>query len=178
MTHRIHPRHRTRGAASVEAVVVLPVFVILFVGLFFVRDLTRARLRADQEVRRCAWQYALYENCEQSPPGCEHVVGKGHYGTLLPDNLDSAINSLGNGAKGGSSEGFARVRNVIENFVERYLAQAVTKRFEAEKNIEQARPPMFGGGASVVRGKYNLACNVRPQRQRDVVMTVWDQFKP
>ncbi|MGC4068885.1 MAG: pilus assembly protein [Polyangiaceae bacterium] len=173
-----YPKNSTRGAASVEAVVVLPVFVILLVGLFFVRDLTRARLRADQEVRRCAWQYAMYENCEQAPPGCEEVVGKGHYGALLPDKLDDAINSLGSGSKGGSSEGYARVRHVLENFVERYLAQAVTKRFDAEKTVKQARPPMFGGGTRVLRGKYDLACNVRPQRQRDVVTAVWNQFKP
>lgn len=174
----LRPRHHARGTASVEAVVALPVFVILFVGMFFVRDLTGARLRADQEVRRCSWEYALNYNCETTPPGCDGVVGDAHYGSLLPQNLDTAINSLGSESSDKNSEGFARVKHVLENFVTKYLAEAITKKFEAEKSIERDRPVMFGGGKSVARGKYGLACNVHPQGQDGVIETVWNQFKP
>ena len=151
--------------------------------MFFVRDLTGARLRADQEVRRCSWEYALNNNCESPPPGCEGVVGKSHYGSLLPTGIDDAIKNVGQApnAKGSnlnSSEGLARVKHVLENFVAGFLAEALTKRFEAEKSIERERPTMFGGGKSVVRGKYNLACNVRHQGQDNVIETVWNQFKP
>ncbi|HMA92125.1 MAG TPA: hypothetical protein VKP30_05530 [Polyangiaceae bacterium] len=176
-------RHHTRGAASVEAVVALPVFVILFVAMFFIRDLAGARLRADQEVRRCSWEYALNYNCEAPPPGCNGVVGNSHYGSLLPTGIDDAIRSVGEGSnpKGSnpvSSEDLARVKHVLENFVAEFLAEAISRRFEAEKLIERERPAMFGAGKSVVRGKYNLACNVRHQDQHDVITSVWNQFKP
>jgi hypothetical protein len=175
---RYHSRSHARGTASVEAVVALPVFVVLFVGMFFVRDLTSARLRADQEVRRCSWEYALNNNCEHPPRGCEHVVGTGHYGSLLPQGLDGTISDLGRANDGTHAKSYARVKRVIESFVAQYVAEAITKRFDAEKVIERDRPAMFGGGKSIARGKYNLACNVRPQRQDNVITSVWNQFKP
>jgi hypothetical protein len=170
--------YRSRGTATVEAVVVLPVFVILFVGMFFVRDMTGARLAADQEVRRCSWEYALNNNCGHKPAGCDHVVGDGHYGSLLPDNLDDTLNDLGNASKSKNTEGFKSVQRILEQFVTTYLAQAITKRFEAKKSVERERPGLFGGGKSVVAGKYSLACNVPAQEQKTVVEAVWNQFKP
>lgn len=168
---------RNLGAASVEAVVVLPVFVILFVGMFFVRDLTAARLDADAEVRRCSWEYALLNDCGTKPPGCEHVVGDGHYGPLL-GRLDDAVENIGEGTDLRNTKGFENVKRIIAKFVVDYLAQAITKRFEATKTVERSRPGLFGGGKSVARGTYGLACNVPPQRQGDVVHAVWNQFKP
>lgn len=170
-------KNQSRGVASVEAVVALPVFVILFVGMFFVRDLTSSRLAADQEVRRCSWEYALNYNCGGTPPGCGNVVGKSHYGSLTP-KFDQTLNSLGDTTQYQNSDGFAAVKRILQKFVSDYLAQAVTKRFEAQKTIERERPGLFGGGKSVVSGKYGLACNVPPQGQHDVLTAVWDQFKP
>lgn len=173
----VYRKHLSRGTASVEAVIALPVFVILFVGMFFVRDLTNSRLAADQEVRRCSWEYALNNNCEQKPIGCDNVVGDGHYGGLLPQ-IDTTLNNLGKASNTEGSDGFAAVQRILEKFVVDYLAQAVTKRFDAKKTVEQVRPALFGGGKSAISGRYGLACNVPGKKQDTVVEEVWNQFKP
>jgi hypothetical protein len=172
-----HNHRKQRGAASVEAVVALPVFVVLFIGLFFVRDMTAARLEVDQEVRRCSWQYALQTNCGDIPPGCEHVVGSSHYGSLTPD-FDGAFDGIGKDSGSLGSKGYAAVMRIVENFIIDYLAQALTKRFDANKVTERERPNLFGGGTTRVSAEYGLACNVPAQSQQNVMTAVWNQFKP
>lgn len=167
----------TRGTATVEAVIALPVFVILFIGMFFVRDLANAQLSANEEVRRCSWEYALINNCEEKPPGCDHIVGDGHYGSLRP-NTDVSLTDLGKYAASNSSQGFSAVENILRKFVDEYILQAITKKFDARKTIEVKRPELFGGGKSVATAKYGMACNVRAQKQDDIATTVWNQFKP
>jgi hypothetical protein len=167
----------TRGTVTVEAVIALPVFVILFIGMFFVRDLANARLSANEEVRRCSWEYALNNNCEKKPPGCDHVVGNGHYGSLLPDSGVS-LTDLGKHAASSNSPGFTAVENILRKFVDEYLLQAITKKFDARKTIEVRRPELFGGGKSVTTAKYGMACNVPTQKQNDIATAVWNQFKP
>lgn len=170
-------RHGKCGAASVEAVVVLPVFVILFVGMFFVRDLNATRLAADEEVRRCSWEYALANDCGYKPAGCGEVVGDAQHGPLTPD-LDKLFNDFGKGSQSVGTKGFQAVQRILEHFVVDYLAQAVTRRFDANKSIERDRPNLFGGGKTRVSGKYGLSCNVPAQGQNSVMTTIWDQFKP
>jgi len=182
-------RRHSSGAASVEAVVALPVFVVLFVGIFFLRDVTGARLLADQEVRRCSWQYSLQNNCSSAPRGCENVVGTGHFGDLMPkmeglmNDLKDTMGAVGVScsATGGCSIGgkaFKKVKRVLMNFVLDYLSQAVSKRFDANKAIEIERPGVFGGGTSVVRGKYGMACNIQVQTEDNVADLLWDEFGP
>jgi Flp pilus assembly protein TadG len=52
-------RRHTRGAALVEAVVVLPVFVALLAALFYVTELYLHKLGAFHEARQSAWSHAL-----------------------------------------------------------------------------------------------------------------------
>lgn len=70
-------RAHARGAASVEAVVVLPVFLILFISLFYVRDQVLARQATQEQARTCAWLYSA-NNCEfdanSMPAYCDGVL--------------------------------------------------------------------------------------------------------
>lgn len=59
-------RMRRRGSASVEIVVMLPVFVILFAGVYHLHASGSAALVAAERARGCAWQYAVN--------GCESVA--------------------------------------------------------------------------------------------------------
>lgn len=168
--------HRSRGVASVEAVVALPVFVILFVGMLFVRDLTGAKQLADQEARRCAWQYS-WDNCGDTPPkGCEGVVSPPSLGEIH-SNIDTAMKH-GLDAFTASGEGAAAVKRILAGLVTDALIQALTKKFEAQKVAERDRPGLFGGGMSQVAGKYRLACNIPTQKQSGVATAVWHQFRP
>jgi hypothetical protein len=60
---RYRSRIRRRGAASAEAVVVLPIFIVLFISLFYVRDQVLAKQAAQERARTCAWLYS-WNNCE------------------------------------------------------------------------------------------------------------------
>jgi hypothetical protein len=62
-------RGRARGAAMVEAVVMLPVLVLLLVSVRFVASRKAAAQAALAAARECALQHAL-GGCEGVPPGC------------------------------------------------------------------------------------------------------------
>lgn len=168
-------RQVTRGAASVEAVVALPVFVILFVGMFFVRDLAVTKLLADEEARRCAWLYSA-NGCKDTPPGCKDVLSEGRHGSISP-KLETAIQD-GRAALTNGVDGQAAVARIIENLVGEALLQAFTRSLDAKKTVERDRPGLFGGGKSQVTGKYRLACNLQAQESEDIVGAAWHQFRP
>lgn len=55
-------RGRTRGAVMVEALVVIPFFVIIFVCTLFMGNLYAAKLRVMRLTKESAWSYAI-ANC-------------------------------------------------------------------------------------------------------------------
>src|SRR6185436_2807630 len=79
---RLSYRYRIcrRGAASVETVVVLPVFILIFISLFYVRDQVLTKQAAQERARTCAWLYS-WNNCEFNddvmPAECKDVVAPG-----------------------------------------------------------------------------------------------------
>lgn len=63
-------KRRTReGTASVEVVVMLPVFIVLVAGIFHVHGAAMARLEAREAARGCAYQFAM-DACQRA----EHAV--------------------------------------------------------------------------------------------------------
>jgi hypothetical protein len=164
-----------RGAASVEGVIVLPVFVILFVGLFFVRALTQSRLDADREARRCAWEYSA-NSCEAIPAGCDDVL-KGVQRGNLDKGLNDTLPQIENSLKSGSGAAQA-VKDVVTHMVTGAIAQMLTRSLDSKKTRELERPGLFGGGKSVVVGKYRLACNIPAQGSKDIATAAWKQFRP
>ena len=77
-THRPRqPRRRLRAAAMIEALIALPVLFALLVGVSLMRELHAARQAALAEARRCALVYAASGCGDETPEGCENVVGAG-----------------------------------------------------------------------------------------------------
>lgn len=162
------------GTATVEAVVALPVFVILFVGVCFLRNMTEARLTTDQLARRCAWEYSN-NGCKDVPAGCDRVfseVGLGEINMNVGDALRAGADSFV-----GSGDGKAAIRRVLEWLVVNLVTQAFTKSIDAKPAVERERPGLFGGGRSRVQGRYRLACNLPRDTQGNVAQKVWDQFR-
>jgi hypothetical protein len=164
----IRHRRTSRGAATVEAVVVLPVFIILLVGILLVRDVTNSRLLADQEARRCAWQYS-FNNCDTVPKGCDNVLALGDLGAV-PPKVDNLLANPKAGIAGG-------VRAILDGVVKTALLEAFTKGFVANKPVEFDRPRLFGGGKRRVTGRYRLACNVSTQVDDGFLEAVWHQLR-
>lgn len=67
-------RDACRGSASVEIVVMLPLFIILFAGIYHLHALGVLALDNAERARGCAWQFAV-QGCEAASTGdlCEGV---------------------------------------------------------------------------------------------------------
>lgn len=63
-------RTRSMGTASVEILVMLPVFVLLLASVFYVHRLGMASQTAASSARSCAWTFALKGCPEKLPDVC------------------------------------------------------------------------------------------------------------
>jgi hypothetical protein len=174
------PRRRRGecGAAMVEAVVVLPVFVILFVSLVYVRDLGLAKQQAEMQARSCAWLYSA-SNCSFRgglvPAECEGVLREGHV-SASPDLEQALENGKSQILEQASPEG--ALSSVVAPLLGDAISAAFGRSLSAEVRREVARPSLYGGKTAAVTGRYHLACNLTPQEPEDVALDAWDFFTP
>lgn len=164
-------RASQRGVASVEAVIVLPIFVLLFVGMMYFGKLTLARADAEAEARSCAWSYSM-NNCREVPAGCE-----------VPSNAPpSASNPLAEAIKNGRGALEEKTSTLVATIVSTLLGSAVNEALggsrvtTASRAVE--RPPLLGGNTKTVTGKYRLACNLAPETPGSVADKAWNMFHP
>jgi hypothetical protein len=173
-------RFSTRGAASVEAVIVLPLFVILFVGIFWIRDRQEAKLIADQEARRCAWTYSAL-GCDRNhiPEGCEVRDADLQIQGDLSIPYESVSTSVSSMATNQGDLGLGNfVKNLILDNVVARLGEALTHNTEATTAIERERPDLFGGGQAMISGKYRLACNLTGHTPEALLDAAWNKLMP
>lgn len=159
-----------------EAVVVLPVFFVLFVGVFYLGRLIAARHAVDTQARSCAWLYAA-NDCEQVPPQCEGRVRvaqqKGTWNGRLFDVMED-------GARQMQSAGDAK--GVLAGVVGKLLGPALDamfgKELEATESAELERPPLFGGDTTTLSRAYRLSCNVAARTPLSVAKEAWQEIRP
>lgn len=160
-------RVRCRGAASVEAVVVLPIFLVLFISLFYVRDQVLAKQAAQEQARTCAWLYS-WNNCNAQgmPAECEGVVTDNPMLGEVPSEVTDAL---------GGDSFFA---DIVAGMIEPVLEVAFGSSADAKVTRDVARPLLYGGETSTVVGKYHIACNLAPTTAPEVALDAWDRIKP
>jgi len=86
---------KQRGAAMVEAMIVIPFFIIIFVLSAFLNRLYSEKLRTIRETKQCVWQSAMKGDCQG---GC---------GTANVKNLGDK--DLDQGAESNPSQGQPQV---------------------------------------------------------------------
>ncbi len=150
-----------RGAASVEAVVVLPVLIILFASVLYVRTQVLGRQAAESQARACAWAYSM-NNCTSVPVGCNARLVSA--GASLGGQVESALSEAGAGIAAPI------VSAVLRPFLELAFGQAL----DAKTDVAFERPALYGGGTRSVHGGYHLACNVGPKTLTDVAKDAWN----
>lgn len=162
-------RVRARGAASVEAVVVLPVFLILFISLFYVRDQVLARQATQEQARTCAWLYSA-NNCEfdanSMPAYCDGVLSKAPFGSDATKAVTDKL--IGKGT----------VNDVINEMLDSAVETVFGDAIDVKVAQEVARPELYGGKTQAVAGEYHLACNLKPKEKIDIAKDAWSHVNP
>lgn len=77
-------RAQRRGTAMVEAMLVIPVLIIVLAGAAYLRELSVARASARLAARACAWQSAM-RGCEGDASAACATPLPSHDDTRLPD---------------------------------------------------------------------------------------------
>ena len=155
-----------RGAASAEAVIVLPIFVLLFISLFYVRDQVVARQAAQRQARTCAWLYS-WNNCDKDalPPECQAIVTDE---TFFNDATTALSEKLGGGLVG----------DAVKEILDPVLEAAFGKALDAQVSKEIPRPAMYGGKTQSITARYRLACNLKPTTAPEVVKDAFSRISP
>lgn len=158
----------------VEAVVVLPVFIVIFVSLLYARDQVLARQQANTLARSCAWQYSM-NNCSHKPPECSAVLaGPILSGMKHPDLEDALTTGAADALSNADASDLvgAAVGAILGPAFEAVLGRSVTAT--ARRKVE--RPALYGGDVKTVQGSYELPCNLAPTTAPEVAKDAWSRF--
>ncbi|MGB0680459.1 MAG: hypothetical protein ACPGUV_12425 [Polyangiales bacterium] len=151
-----------RGTAMTEALLVIPVLLLVWWGLFFMNGWYSQRQQARLEARRCAWLYAE-AGCREVPPGCEGSVHKG-------------------GSTGAAAAQSGAVERDLIEKVQRikglgFIAESVFGTSTiARKAVQQKRPAYLGGGERRGSEHIDLLCNEPERSPMDIVKSVARRF--
>jgi hypothetical protein len=143
-----------RGAASVEALALLPFFFIVWGCIFFVHRLTEGRIVVSETARACAWADMTTACTQPRSPRCTYSPGL-HIGD---EDLGDA------GAMKLDLE--RRLRFFEIDLRAMYGPEIARPTFVAERRSTAARPRVLGGGEMGVRGRFSAMCNEIPAYQK------------
>jgi hypothetical protein len=171
-------RSRSRGAAMVEAVIALPVLIVIFVSVLYVRDLVLARQQAATQARSCAWLYSARNCGGEIPAGCEGVLGELTFNGSKNPALEEALRGGVEGALREAGVDNGLVADVLTEVLKPAIDRALGSSVPATAERELTRPGLYGGGTKVVQGKYELACNLAPTTPAEVAKDAWNVLFP
>jgi len=135
-----------KGAATLEALIILPFFFIVWGCLWFAHRMGEQKLVLHDVVRSCAWEQ-MVSGCTAPPsPRCSYPATP----QLADENLEGS-------------------RQALLNIEDRSLRFSVDLKamfganfrpmIATEKSTTVRRPPVAGGGAGQVRAAYTAMCN-------------------
>lgn len=168
-------RLRERGAAMVEAVVVIPVLILLWVSLYYAGRLALTQQKMERSARSCAWLYSA-NNCDREQlvaiaPECDALLSDGAAAVVPPEIEDTLEQGAQAAMNGGDAQGI--VQSVISGLVVTPLAAAFTSAVDAKAEQELPKPTAYGGGVKIVTGRYHLACNLARDTPEKMADRAW-----
>ncbi len=140
-----------RGTATIEAILALSVFIIVWAGVLYMGRAYTARLELKSKVRACAWiQSAGYCSADVD---CSTSLSAGGGG----GGSEEILSGLG-GDEGKDDGLVGAIRTMLSSQVDALFGERAT--VAASKEV--ARPVQFGGESVAVGASYSLPCNTRP----------------
>jgi hypothetical protein len=158
----------------VEAVIVIPILLLLWVSLYYLADQFASRQSAAMTARSCAWLYSA-NNCEEVPPGCGDFLQESRGSAEVSPDVNDALQGGADAAlQGADAQGF--VASVVSNLVAGPLLAAFTRSVDATVTLEVKQPIAYGGGLKQVTGRYHLACNLEPTTPEEMAQDAWNSL--
>lgn len=160
------PRRTRAGAATVEAVILIPVLAVLWFGILYEQAHAAARQRARATARRCAWTHAV-GGCDETPSDCEglvHTAERAPTPADAPDDADAdkaAESVIAEGLGAGVLDDVPLLGPALDGLL------GPATEFTAARSVERA------GFAGTARGRFHLLCNAKPQEPRAAVGTMF-----
>jgi hypothetical protein len=138
------------GHATTETVIMIPVFVAIWGGIWYTHGRYRKAINMAQFTRAHTWQHA-YEGCEGGPPGG---------GTSFSDRADNRDGFMENAI------GYLLVIIPGFNFDE----------IEGRRTTSIERPTVLGEGNVSMGHNLVVLCNEIPQRDTSLFEAAWGVF--
>lgn len=140
------------GNATTETVIMIPVFVGIWGGIWYTHQRYRKAINMTQYTRAHTWQHA-YNACDGSPPSGNTTINTGGYSG---DGAISGVVDLLFGS--GIIPGF--------NFDE----------IEGRRETSLERPSVLGEGTVTMQQNLVMLCNEEVQGERGFARTAWRMF--
>src|SRR5260221_6413680 len=143
----------------VEAVIVIPVLILLWVSLYYAGGLALTQQKTESTARSCAWLYSA-NSCDEGkvPAGCDEYLHNTNASTVPPKIADTLNQAGQNAMNGGDAKGI--VGAIVGALVLAPVAAAFTSAVDARVEQQMSKPVAYGGGIQVVAGQYHLPCNL------------------
>lgn len=148
---------------SIEAIILLPVFLLIFAGVLLMQRLWESKQQALVRARSCAWEYANN--------GCDReTLSKDCRKEVRDANGVGGDNRLEKDMNGGVLDGLGEIP-IVGPVVAGLFSSALLAR--VERSVQ--RSPLVSEGNSIVVGSYYLMCNERKRDMLDLIETAFEQ---
>ena len=149
---------RQRGAAYLEALLVVTFCSVVWAAVVSTGRLHVARQQARSQARSCAWSVAV-AGCQEIPAQCGGAgAARGPSSPRLQEKFSRAVSGVASEAADDDAGGVASSREAVEAAIEGLFFE----RISAKGSRQVRRPVRWGGETVEVRETYSLPCNSRP----------------
>lgn len=158
---RARNRQGERGAATTEALIILPFFFIVWGALFFSHRLSEKKVVVNEIARTCAWQRMTGGCTEPMSARC---------------NFNSSTTQLSNDDLEGSRASLINYDTRIDAFLldfSEMFGPYFRPTFGADRDATVPKPRQIGGGEFNVQTEFSEMCNELPGEE--TVPTVSEQ---
>lgn len=162
-----------RGAAMVEGVIVLPLFVIVLAAVIYFHRAYATKISLGVKARSCAWQYSVNGCTRKSlPEGCpvSEIGAPSDSGTAFGDNFMEAMTNKDKEMATEVDEGRSKLDTVLggANEVSLMVLQ-LSEGIVAKPSGSVQKPSILGGGTHSLSANYSVMCNERRRTMGDLL---------
>lgn len=179
-------RRRRAGTASVEVIVMLPLFLIAYSGIYYMYGHYMGRQQALLRARSCGWTYAAggcadkdtLDACLANPPRSPAPDGterEQHATAVLPDDSAPAETEVGGVGESGVSQVIEKLEKipVLGDAIKWLLGKPVT--VHARKLVHLSKSSLATGDITI-GADYHTMCNSVARRWEQVAKDIFCNF--